>query len=121
MPDLTVTATAVTGPRAFAEAGVRPDQIDVAIIYDSFTITVLLLLEDLGFCKKGEGGAFVQDGRIALGWLMLSVGVKRTNTKRLFTTLRERRGTGGTIGDNATTLPFIIRSLARSIWFQLMM
>jgi acetyl-CoA acetyltransferase len=67
MPDLTVTVAAVTGPRAFAEAGVRPDQIDVAMIYDSFTITVLLLLEDLGFCEKGEGGAFVQDGRIALG------------------------------------------------------
>ncbi len=67
MPDLTVTAAAVTGPRAFAEAGVRPDQIDVAMIYDSFTITVLLLLEDLGFCTKGEGGAFVQEGRIALG------------------------------------------------------
>jgi acetyl-CoA acetyltransferase len=67
MPDLTVTAAAVTGPRAFAEAGVRPDQIDVAMIYDSFTITVLLLLEDLGFCEKGEGGEFVQDGRIALG------------------------------------------------------
>ena len=67
MPDLTVTAAAATGPRAFAEAGVRPDQIDVAMIYDSFTITVLLLLEDLGFCEKGEGGAFVQDGRIALG------------------------------------------------------
>ena len=67
MPDLTVTAAAVTGPRAFDEAGVRPDQIDVAMIYDSFTITVLLLLEDLGFCKKGEGGAFVQGGRIALG------------------------------------------------------
>ena len=67
MPDLTVTAAAVTGPRAFAEAGVRPDQIDVAMIYDSFTITVLLLLEDLGFCTKGEGGAFVQEGRIAMG------------------------------------------------------
>jgi acetyl-CoA acetyltransferase len=67
MPDLTVTAAAMTGPRAFAEAGVRPDEIDVAMIYDSFTITVLLLLEDLGFCRKGEGGAFVQGGRIALG------------------------------------------------------
>ena len=67
MPDLSVTAAAVTGPRAFAEAGVRPDQINVAMIYDSFTITVLLLLEDLGFCRKGEGGAFVQNGRIALG------------------------------------------------------
>lgn len=58
MPDLTVTAAAVTAPRAFAEAGVRPDDIDMAMIYDSFTITVLLLLEDLGFCKKGEGGGF---------------------------------------------------------------
>jgi len=67
MPDLTLTATAMTAPRAFAEAGVRPEDIDMAMIYDSFTITVLLLLEDLGFCKKGEGGAFVQDGRIALG------------------------------------------------------
>jgi acetyl-CoA acetyltransferase len=67
MPDLTVTPAAITGPCAFAEAGVRPEDIDMAMIYDSFTITVLLLLEDLGFCKKGEGGAFVQDGRIALG------------------------------------------------------
>ncbi|HLH63373.1 MAG TPA: acetyl-CoA acetyltransferase [Ktedonobacteraceae bacterium] len=67
MPDLTVTAAAMTGPRAFGEAGVTPGDIDMAMIYDSFTITVLLLLEDLGFCKKGEGGAFVQDGRIALG------------------------------------------------------
>jgi acetyl-CoA acetyltransferase len=67
MPDLTVTAAAMTAPRAFAEAGVTHNDIDMAMIYDSFTITVLILLEDLGFCKKGEGGAFVQDGRIALG------------------------------------------------------
>ncbi len=67
MPDLTVTAAAATGPRAFAEAGITPADIDMAMLYDSFTITVLLLLEDLGFCKKGEGGAFVQEGRIALG------------------------------------------------------
>ncbi len=67
MPDMTVTAAAVTAPRAFTEAGITPSDIDMAMIYDSFTITVLLLLEDLGFCKKGEGGAFVQDGRIALG------------------------------------------------------
>ena len=67
MPDMTVTAAAVTGPRAFAEAGIAPSDIDMAMIYDSFTITVLLLLEDLGFCKKGEGGAFAQGRRIALG------------------------------------------------------
>ena len=67
MPDLTITAAAFTAPRAFAEAGVTPSEIDMAMIYDSFTITVLLLLEDLGFCKKGEGGSFIQDGRIAIG------------------------------------------------------
>ncbi len=67
MPDLTTTSATRTGPRAFAEAGVTPSDVDMAMIYDSFTITVLILLEDLGFCKKGEGGAFVQGGRIALG------------------------------------------------------
>ena len=67
MPDLTVTAAAITAQRSFAEAGIKPGDIDMAMIYDSFTITVLLLIEDLGFCKKGEGGAFVQEGRIALG------------------------------------------------------
>jgi acetyl-CoA acetyltransferase len=61
MPDLTVTAGAVSGPQAFARAGITPAEVDVIEIYDSFTITVLLALEDLGFCGKGEGGAFVQD------------------------------------------------------------
>lgn len=67
MPDLTTTTAAITGPRAFAEAGITPADVDMAMIYDSFTITVLILLEDLGFCKKGEGGSFVQNGTIALG------------------------------------------------------
>lgn len=65
MPDLTVTGAALTGPRAFAMAGLAPSDVDVAEIYDSFTITVLLTLEDLGFCKKGEGGAFVSGQRTA--------------------------------------------------------
>jgi acetyl-CoA C-acetyltransferase len=62
--DVTVSAALQSGPRAFAEAGVRPDEIDVAMIYDSFTITVLTILEDLGFCAKGEGGAYVEGGRL---------------------------------------------------------
>ena len=66
-PDLVRTGAAVSGKNAFAMAGLSPDDIDVAEIYDSFTITVLLSLEDLGFCAKGDGGAFVADGRIAPG------------------------------------------------------
>jgi len=62
--DITISAAAASGPSAFAEAGVTPDEIDVAMIYDSFSITVLTLLEDLGFCAKGEGGAWVEGGRL---------------------------------------------------------
>jgi acetyl-CoA acetyltransferase len=67
MRPLTATAARFSGPRAFARAGVKPDEIDVAQIYDSFTITVLLALEDLGFCEKGDGGAFVADGGLTVG------------------------------------------------------
>lgn len=57
--DLTYSAAAFSGPAAFVEAGIRPADIKYASIYDSFTITVVITLEDLGFCKKGEGGKFV--------------------------------------------------------------
>jgi acetyl-CoA acetyltransferase len=67
MPDLTTTAAVESGTRAFAQAGVRRDDVASAQLYDAFTITPILFLEDLGFCAKGEGGAFVQDGRIAPG------------------------------------------------------
>jgi acetyl-CoA C-acetyltransferase len=65
--DLLTTGAAWTGAAAFVEAGVRPADIQYASIYDSFTITVLLTLEDLGFCKKGEGGRFVSDGNLISG------------------------------------------------------
>lgn len=65
--DLTYTAAAQSGPAAFAKAGVTPADIRYASVYDSFTITVLLQLEDLGFCPKGEGGKFVQDAALAFG------------------------------------------------------
>jgi acetyl-CoA acetyltransferase len=67
MPDFTTTAAAVCGPRAFAQAGVSAKDMDTVHLYDSFTITALLLLEDLGFCAKGEGGPFVEGGRLAPG------------------------------------------------------
>ncbi|MCK6424736.1 MAG: thiolase domain-containing protein [Burkholderiaceae bacterium] len=65
--DLTGSAAALSGPRAFEEAGITPAQIQYASLYDSFTITVLMQLEDLGFCKKGEGGRFVMDGGLISG------------------------------------------------------
>lgn len=65
--DLTYTGAAWSGPAAFAEAGVAPKDIQYASIYDSFTITVLMQLEDLGFCRKGEGGRFVMDGQLISG------------------------------------------------------
>jgi acetyl-CoA C-acetyltransferase len=62
--DITTSAAVRSGHDAFGQAGVRPDEIDVAMIYDSFTITVLTILEDLGFAKKGEGGPFASGGRL---------------------------------------------------------
>jgi acetyl-CoA acetyltransferase len=67
MPDLTVTAASETGPRAFDLAGLRPDDVDVLELYDAFSINTLLFLEDLGFCKKGEAGVFVEGGAIGPG------------------------------------------------------
>ena len=67
MHDLTVTAASESGPRAMQMAGVDHKDIDLIQLYDAFTINVLLFLEDLGFCAKGEGGAFVENGGIAPG------------------------------------------------------
>ncbi len=67
MPDLTVTAAADSGPRAYAMAGYGPEDMDTVQLYDAFTINTILFLEDLGFCGKGEGKDFVKGGRIAPG------------------------------------------------------
>ncbi|MCU5784686.1 thiolase [Alcanivorax balearicus MACL04] len=67
MADLTVTAATQSGRDAYAMAGMGPKDINVAELYDAFTINTLLFLEDLGFCAKGEAGAFVEDGHIAPG------------------------------------------------------
>jgi acetyl-CoA acetyltransferase len=66
-PDILTLGLAKAAPRAFGMAGVGPSDIDVAEIYDCFTYTVLCEIEDLGFCDKGEGGAFVENGGTALG------------------------------------------------------
>ncbi len=65
--DLCTTAAAVSGAAAFAQAGVTPQDIQYASLYDSFTITTLLQIEDLGFCAKGAGGRFVADGNLIAG------------------------------------------------------
>lgn len=67
MPDYTVAPSAVAGPRAFEKAGIKPGDIDTIQFYDSFTITVLLMLEGLGFCERGEGGPFAASGALKLG------------------------------------------------------
>jgi len=67
MPDLTTTAAAQSGPRAFSMAGLAPRDVDVLQLYDAFTINVLLFLEDLGFCERGAAGSLVASGAIAPG------------------------------------------------------
>jgi acetyl-CoA acetyltransferase len=66
-PDLTVSPGAISGPAAFKMAGITTNDVDVLEPYDSFTITPLIAIEDLGFCKKGEGGSFVEGGRLGPG------------------------------------------------------
>ena len=67
LPDLTQTCASETGPRAFEMAGLTPAEIDVLELYDAFSINPIMFLEDLGFCAKGEGGPFVENGGIAPG------------------------------------------------------
>jgi acetyl-CoA C-acetyltransferase len=71
--DLTYSGARHSGAAAFAEAGVNASDIQYASIYDSFTITVLIQLEDLGFCEKGQGGRFVADGKLIAGQAKLAV------------------------------------------------
>lgn len=70
MPDVTVTGAREAAKRAFEVAGVGPADIDLVELYDAFSINTLMILEDMGFCKKGEGGDFVSDGRIAPGGVL---------------------------------------------------
>jgi acetyl-CoA C-acetyltransferase len=65
--DLLDVAARQSGPLALARAGVRHADVDLCMVYDSYTITVLSTLEALGFCQAGEGGAFCSDGRLRLG------------------------------------------------------
>ena len=67
MPDFTVTAASESGPKAFGMAKLKPSDVNMVSLYDAFTITPILFLEDLGFCPKGEGGRFAANGNIAPG------------------------------------------------------
>ena len=67
LDDLTLTASSVAGRRAYEQAGYTAADMDVVQIYDAFSINTILMLEDLGFCPKGEGGRFVEGGAIAPG------------------------------------------------------
>jgi acetyl-CoA acetyltransferase len=67
MPDLAVTAAAESGPKAYRMANLKASDVNMLSLYDAFTITPVLFLEDLGFCPKGEGGRFVMNGAIAPG------------------------------------------------------
>jgi acetyl-CoA acetyltransferase len=67
MPSLTTTGVAEASRRAYAQAGITAADVDVVELYDAFTINTILFLEDMGFCAKGEGGAFVAGGNIAPG------------------------------------------------------
>ena len=73
MPDLTVTAAADSGAQAYKMAGLKPSDVKMLSLYDAFTITPILFLEDLGFCPKGEGGRFVEGGATAPGGSQIPV------------------------------------------------
>ncbi|WP_009472453.1 acetyl-CoA acetyltransferase [Rhodococcus sp. JVH1] len=65
--DMTVGPASITGPLAFERAGLKPTDVDIAEVYDAFSYMLMLTMEDLGFCEKGEGGAFVEKGTLRLG------------------------------------------------------
>ncbi len=66
-PDFTAGPASISGPMAFERAGLTPADMDLACVYDAFTFMCMVTIEDLGFCAKGEGGAFLADGRMRLG------------------------------------------------------
>ncbi len=65
--DIFKTGLTIAAPEAYGKAGLGPADVDFAMIYDCFTFEVLQQLEEVGFCKRGEGGSFVENGRIELG------------------------------------------------------
>ena len=105
MADLTVTGLAEAAPRAYAQAGVTARDIDVVEVYDAFTINTILFLEDLGFCAKGEGGAFVEGGRIAPGGALAvntnggGLSCVHPGMYGLFTIVEAARQLGATAGE----------------------
>jgi acetyl-CoA C-acetyltransferase len=135
--DLTYTGAVESGPRAFEEAGITHDDVDYASIYDSFTITVVETLEDLGFCEKGEGGEFVEGGTLRApdgelpfntdgGGLCNNHPANRGGMPKIIETVRQLRGeaneevqvpdaeiglshgTGGSLGTRMTSTTLVL-------------
>lgn len=109
-PSLTETAAAVSAETAFAMAGMHPNDIDVAQLYDCFTITVLMTLEDYGFCKKGQSGPYVTGGTLGLGGLLptntsggLLSETGMPGMQLVLEGVRQIRGTSANQVDDATT------------------
>ncbi|WP_221348357.1 thiolase C-terminal domain-containing protein [Streptomyces beigongshangae] len=97
-PDFTVSPAAVSGRIAFGRAGVGPEEMDLAEVYDAFTYMTLVTLEDLGFCGKGEGGAFVEEGRLPVNTDGGGLSAQHPGMRGLFLVVeavRQLRGEGG--------------------------
>jgi len=105
MPDLTTSAAKYSSARAYAQAGVGPSDVDVVQLYDAFSINTIMFLEDLGFCKKGEGGDFVASGAIGPGGRLPvntnggGLACVHPGMYGLFTVIEAYRQLTGTAGD----------------------
>ncbi|MDQ1036946.1 acetyl-CoA acetyltransferase [Streptomyces sp. V3I8] len=98
-PDFTVSPAAVSGPLAFSRAGVGPREMDLALVYDAFTYMTLVTLEDLGFCGKGEGGAFVVEAELPVNTDGGGLSGQHPGMRGLFLlveAVRQLRGEAGT-------------------------
>ncbi|KUN21293.1 acetyl-CoA acetyltransferase [Streptomyces antibioticus] len=121
-PDFTVSPAAVSGRLAFERAGVRPADIELAEIYDAFTYMTLVTLEDLGFCKKGEGGAYVQSRELPVNTDGGGLSAQHPGMRGLFLLVEAVRQLRGEAGERQVlrrdgTLPELAVASGTGGWF----